>query len=255
MKFLSALPQAKYAGPVLQLSKYTASLTPTPAKVFYEYKIPASAWGMMENATVGDCEFARMGHMLMNFTAHTGKMVVPTDAQIIAAYSAVTGYDPSQTQPDGSNPTDNGAATPDVLNYWQNVGIAGHKIAGWAQVDSTQEAIQQAIWLFGGAAIDISIYQSMMDQTQADEPWDDPTGALLGYHAVPAEGFGKDGLTVITWGALQQMGWPTCLKVLEGCYIVITQDWIEQNGKAPNGFDLATLQSDLNLLQSTPQSQ
>jgi hypothetical protein len=239
MKFLQALPKAKYSGPILQLSKYAASLAPTPDKVYWEYKIPASAWGMFGNDTIGDCECARIAHMLMNFTAHTGTMVIPTVAEVIAAYSAISGYDPTT----GAN--DNGCATPDVLNYWQNTGIAGHKIAGWVQCDSTQEAIEQAIWLFGGAAIDILIYQSMMDQTQDGEPWDNPTGDVLGYHAVPAEGFGSDGLTVITWGQLQQMGWPTCLQVLQGCYAVITQDWIEQNGKAPNGFDLAALQVDL----------
>ena len=130
---------------------------------------------MMDNDRVGDCEIARMGHMLMNVTAHTGKMVVPSDEEVIQVYSAITGYDPSKTQPDGSNPTDNGANTEDVMNYWQNTGIAGHKIAGWVKVASSQEAIQQAIWLFGAAALDVAIYQSMMDQTNADEPWDNPS--------------------------------------------------------------------------------
>jgi hypothetical protein len=56
MKFLQSLPKPKYAGPVLQLSKYTAALAPTPAKVYWEYKVPPGEWGMMGNDTVGDCE-------------------------------------------------------------------------------------------------------------------------------------------------------------------------------------------------------
>jgi hypothetical protein len=250
MKFLQALPKAKYTGRVLQLSDYTASLAPTPAKVYWEFKVPAGEWGMLGNDTVADCEIARIAHMLMNVTAHTGTMVVPTLAEVLAAYSAISGYDPSQTQPDGSNPTDVGCNTEDVLNYWQNTGIAGHKIAGWVQCASSQEAIQQAIWLFGAAAIDIAIYQSMMDQFNAEQPWDNPSGAMDGYHAVPAMGFGRDGLTVVTWGALEQMGWDTALKVLQACYAVVTPEWIEQNGKTPSGFDLETLQADLAALES-----
>jgi hypothetical protein len=239
MKFLQELPKPQYSGPVLQLSKYTADLAPTPSKVYWEYKVPKGLWGMMGNDTIGDCEIARIAHMLMLFTAHTGTMVVPTLEEVIQVYSAITGYDPTT----GAN--DNGAATPDVLNHWQNTGIAGHKIAGWVQTEQTQEAIEQAIWLFGGAALDIAVYQSMMDQTNADEPWDSPSGNLLGYHAVPWFGFGKDGLTGVTWGALQQMGWPTALQIGQGNYAVITEDWIEAQGKAPNGFDLAALHADL----------
>ena len=244
MRFLPALLEPKYKGPILQLSKYTSALIPTPSKVYWEYKVRAP-WGMLGNDTVGDCEIARIAHMLMEVTAHTGTMIVPTLAQVIAVYSTISGYDPSKVQPDGSNPTDVGCATPDVLNYWQTVGIAGHKIAGWVQTDSTQAAIQQAIWLFGGAALDIAVYQSMMNQTNLGQAWNNPSGDLLGYHAIPGFGFGSAGLTAVTWGKLQQMGWATLLQILQGNFAVITQDWIEQNGKAPNGFDLATLQADL----------
>jgi hypothetical protein len=249
MKFMQSLPPQKYTGPVLQLSAYTAALPPTPRKVYYEYKVPPGEWQMLGNDTVGDCEIARIGHMLMNVTAHTGKMVTPSLAEIIAAYSAITGYDPSQTQPDGSNPTDNGANTPDVMDYWEKVGIAGHKIAGWVEVAKTQEAIEQAVWLFGAAALDIEVFQSMMDQTQAGKAWDDPLELSLGYHAVPAMGFGSAGLTVVTWGQLQQMGWPTCLEVLQGAYAAISPEWIAANGRAPNGFDLATLTADMAALK------
>lgn len=247
MKLMQSIPAPKYIGPILQLAKYTVALDPTPSKVYWEYKVPA--WGMDANDTIGDCEIARIAHMVMNFTAHTGTMVTPTIDEVIAVYSAITGYDPSQTQPDGTNPTDTGAATPDVMNYWQNTGIAGHKIAGWVQTDLTQAAIEQAIWLFGGDALDIAVYQSMMDQTNAGKPWDNPSGDALGYHAVPAFGFGSQGLTLVTWGALQQMGWPTAMQVAQGSYAAFGEDWLNA-GKAPNGFDMATLQADLAAMAS-----
>src|ERR1700690_4287507 len=102
MKFLQELPKAKYSGPVLQLSKYTAALAPTPVKVYWEYGVKGP-WGMLGNDRVGDCEIARIAHMLMLFTAHTGSMVIPTLDEVIAVYSAITGYDPAT----GAN--DNGA--------------------------------------------------------------------------------------------------------------------------------------------------
>ena len=250
MKFLQSLPQPKYTGPILQLSDYTAALDRYPAKVYWEYKVPAGEWEMLGNDAVGDCEIARLLHIIMSATAHTGTMLVPTVAEALAVYSAISGYDPSQTQPDGSNPTDVGCNSADVFNYWQNTGITiggvVHKIAAWVQVASTIDAIKKAIWLFGAASIDIAVYQSMMDQTNANRAWDNPTGDLLGYHAVPGMGFGKAGLTVITWAALQQMGWPTCLQIMQAAYAVITPEWIAANGKAPNGFDLAALQAALN---------
>lgn len=253
MKFLTKLPKAKYTGTVLKLSKYTAALAPVPRKVYWEYKVPLDLWGVLGNDTVGDCEIARIMHIIMLATAHTGTMLKPTVEETLAVYSAVTGYDPKQTQPDGSNPTDNGANTPDVFNYWQNTGImiSGklNKIAGWVRVRSDIESIKQAIWLFCAASLDIAVYQSMMDQFNGHQPWDAPAGDLLGYHAVPFFGFGSEGTTGVTWGALQQMGWQTALQILQGAYAVITEDWITSTGKSPNGFDLAALQADLDTMK------
>jgi hypothetical protein len=240
MELVKTLPTAKYGGRVLRLADYTAALAPPPEKVYWEYKVPASEWGAMGNDTVGDCEIARIAHMVMCFTAHTGAIAIPTVDEVIAVYSAITGYDPNT----GAN--DNGAATPDVLNYWQTTGIAGHKIAGWVQVANNQLAIEQAVYLFGGVAIDIAVYQSMMDQTNANQAWDNPSGSLLGYHAVPVFGYGSEGNTCVTWGALQQTGWATCMQILQGAYAVVSQDWINQTtGKTYSGLDLITLTADL----------
>jgi hypothetical protein len=245
MKFLASLPKPQYTGPVLELSKYTSALAPPPSKVYWEYKVPTTAWGMMANDTVGDCEIARIAHMVMCFTAHTGSIVIPSTAEVLAVYSAITGYDPKT----GAN--DDGAATEDVLNYWVTNGISGHKIQGWAQIQPTVAAIKQAVYLFGGAAIDISVYQSMMEQSNAGKAWDNPSGSLEGYHAVPVFGYGAAGCTCVTWGMLQQMGWPMCLQVIQGAYAVITNDWLyKTTQKTYSGFDLATLKNDLAALNA-----
>lgn len=236
----------------LRLSKYLSAIVPPPpGKVYWEYKIPAGEWQMLGNDTVGDCEIARIAHMVMLATAHTGLMFTPTLAQVMAVYSAISGYDPTQEQPDGSNPTDTGCDTPDVLNYWQNNGIGGHKITSWVEIDATNiDDIKQAIYLFGGVCVDIAVYRSMMDQFSARQPWDNPSGPLEGYHAIPLFGYGRAGTTCVTWGALQSMGWDMLKKIIQGAYAAITPDWINQATlKTVSGFDLAALQADAKVLQ------
>jgi len=240
---------ATFAAAKLKLAKYLTAVPPAPAKVYREYKVPLNLWGMFANDRVGDCTCACIAHILMLFTSHTGKMVTPTQQQVLDAYSAITGYDPAQTDASGNNPTDTGANISDVLNYWKNVGIAGHKIIAWASVDPKNIAeVKQAIWLFGGLDVGIEVFSSMEAQFAAHQPWDDPSGDDLGGHSVPIFGYGSDGNTCVTWATLQQMGWPTFSQICSEAYVVITQDWLDQQGKTPSGFDLATLQADMQAL-------
>lgn len=227
----------------LLLSKYTAALPAPPAKVFREWKIPAGGWGMYGNDTAGDCTFASPAHMEMLWTGHTGTLFIPAESDIIAGYSAVSGYDPAT----GAN--DNGAAITDVLAYWQNTGIAGRKILGWAQVDQTNiDAVKQAIWIFGAANIGVNLPNSAMDQFNNGQPWtmlaDD--GGIDGGHCIPLMGYGSQGTSCITWAEREGMDWNWFQKYCDEAYVVITQDWLNQaTGTTPSGFDLATLQADL----------
>jgi hypothetical protein len=249
MPQFKATPPCKFTGPILQLSDYLAAVPSPPSKVYYEYKVQGD-WQMDGNDTVGDCTCACIAHMIMLATVHTGTMVVPTPEEVLAVYSAVTGYVP------GDPSTDNGANIADVLNYWQNTGmtVGGvvHKIVAWAEIDASNlTEVEQALWLFGGVDLGIEVFQSMMDQTNAGQPWDNPTGNDLGGHSVPIFGYGSDGCTCVTWGALQQMGWPCFQQICSQAFVVITQDWINQlTGKDYSGFDLAQLQADLSYLDS-----
>jgi len=239
----------KFNRKTLRLSKYLGSTLPTaPTKLWREYRVPPSGWGLMMNNTVGCCTCAAIGHMVMLFTAHTGTMVTPTDDQVIAVYSAVTGYDPSQTQPDGSNPTDNGAAITDILAYWQAVGIAGHKILGWAQINLDPASIKQAMYLFGAVDIGFNVPASAMTQFQNGQTWDvvTPDGGNVGGHSVPLFGEGSQGFDCTTWGANQKLTNAFAASYMDEAYCVVTQDWISAaSGLAPNMINLATLQADL----------
>jgi hypothetical protein len=223
---------------------------PPPEKVFREYKIPADAWGMFGNDTIGDCTCAAVAHMIMLFTAHTGTLVTPDPSDIITAYSAITGFDPLT----GAN--DNGAALTDVLEYWQTTGIAGHRILGWVQINHASHLRrQQGIHIFGANDVGVNLPQSAMDQFTNGQTFDVPRegqsdGGIIGGHCIVEAGYGSGGSDFITWGKGDQKGtyrWSDLY--LDEAYCVITQDWLnEASGLTPSGFNLDQLTKDLKQL-------
>lgn len=244
MKFgkLAPKPHRK----TLKATRYMAQVPAPPEKVYREYKIPPGMWEMFANDSLGDCTCAAIAHMLMLVTAHTGTMVVPTVDEVVKVYSAVSGYVP------GDDSTDNGAAISDVLDYWQTQGISGHKILGWAAIDPTDiVAVKKAIWIFGGIDIGVNLPNIAMTQLNSGQPWDvvPDDGGIDGGHSVPNFGYGSQGTNCITWGQRQGMSWEWFAKYADEAYAVITQDWMDAQGKTPSGFDLATLQADLAALK------
>jgi hypothetical protein len=218
---------------------------PPPAKTFWEYRV--TAWPMFENDNVGDCVFACMGHMLENWSAHSGTEVALTDDLIISAYSAVTGYIP------GNEATDNGCAITDALAWWQSTGLAGHKIDGWAALNYDNPLqLRQAIYIFGGLDVGLQLPNSAISQFNADQTWDvvPDDGGLAGGHSVPVLGYGRDGLACITWGKIQRMTNAFLTRYLDEAYGVVSLDWLAQNGEAANSLELPALRAALAALKA-----
>jgi hypothetical protein len=231
----------RYDERTLFLSKYliTRAPDPPPTKTYYEYLV--KEWGLMKNDVIGDCTVASAGHLIMNWTAHTKAEVVPSDAEIEAAYATITGYDPLT----GKN--DNGAYELDVLNYWRKDGIAGRKIDAYAALDvKNLTQVKQGIFLFGGVYMGLVLPRS----AQTQEVWDvvGSDGGSWGGHAVPVLGYGRHGFACITWGRIKYLSNAFWLKYVEECYAVLSPDWVNRDGIAPNHVDLASLQSDLAVL-------
>lgn len=216
---------------------------PTPPKLVDWTPAVAGNWPMMKNDQLGDCTIAAAGHLIELWTANTGKIVVPADADIVTAYAAVSGYDPATGEGDG------GAVELDVLNYWRSAGIAGHKIAGYVSVNpKNQTHVQQAIDLFGGLYLGMALpnaWQGAPSWSQPDNQDGDNAPGSWGGHAVPAVAYNGDGLTVITWGEALHMTWGAVSTYCDEAYAIVTQDWIEATGKSPSGFDLSQLLIDL----------
>lgn len=246
---LGLLPRpAGVKAPLLFSSFLQKKAPPAPEKVYREYKIPEDAWGMFDNDTVGDCTCAAIAHMLMLVTSHTGKMVVPDRRDVISFYSAVSGFNLET----GEN--DNGADLASVLNRWQHVGLSGHKILAWADIDPQNiEHQKQGIYIFGATDDGIQMPISAMNQFGANLPWsvDEEFAAIEGGHSVPRFGYGHVGAKCVTWGKLQGATWEWWMKYLFECCVVITKDWInEASGLAPNSMDLDALRNALKALKA-----
>jgi len=240
----------------LLFSKYLKSdavLPPPSSKRAWEYVITDERWAatMFGNDTIGDCTCASKGHILMAVSANAGSLILPTTEQCVELYSAVTGYDPSQTQTDGSNPTDNGAAMTDVYDYILKNGFAGQKILGWVKVDHTDRVhFEQCVELFGACDTGVQLPNSAMNQFQNDQSWDiiSNDGGIDGGHCVPYLGYGSLGETCITWGKRQPTGIPWFQKYADEAYGIIWEDWFDTTGVAPNHFDRDALWADLKAL-------
>jgi hypothetical protein len=245
MKLGKSLPVHDHR--TLSFSDYvnTAALPAAPEAYCYGETIAFNAWGMMANEIVSDCTLASAGHLIMAWTAANGAMVTPSDTEIITAYSAITGYDPVTRQ------NNTGSNLVNVLNYWRKSGIANHKIAAYAALQpGNHNHIMQAVYLFGGCYIGLALPASATMQTV----WTVPPGGATGQgapnswggHAVPVIGYDSNGLTVVTWGTIKQLTWQFWDAYCDESYCIISADFAGE--KAPNGFNMATLQADLKQL-------
>ena len=102
---------------------------PTPP-TSCDWTTQVTTWPMMKNNTIGDCTVACAGHLIELWTKdESGTAIILSDNQIVAAYSAISGYKP------GKPNTDNGATILSVLKYWKKTGIGGHKIQAYASLE------------------------------------------------------------------------------------------------------------------------
>lgn len=243
--------QAPFHDPrTLQLANYlkVGALPPTPP-VWKNYAEKVTNWPMFSNDTLGDCTCAGAGHMIMEWTANAGDPYVPTDAEIVAAYSAITGYTPSNPN------SDQGAVETDVLKYWQSTGIAGHKIGAFVALQpGDQNHIKDAIALFTGCYIGVSLPLTAQGQTT----WSVPPGGAVGQgapgswggHAINIIGFNPRELVFISWGAVYRMTWEFWAIYCDEAYAIISPDLFNGKNAAPDGLDLAQLTIDLALVKN-----
>jgi len=233
----------------LKLSKYLkiSELPAAPPAVDWTKAVPR--YGVLLNDQLGDCVIAGMMHLAMGWQANAGQTpATPSDSEVIAAYSAIGGYDPSDPS------TDQGCNMLDALNYWRETGITiggqTNQIVAFAEVNpANDEEMKAALWLFGGLFTGFQ----MPESAENADSWTVPSCGLKGKgkpgswggHCAPLGAENGSCFQAITWGELMPTMDNFVADYCEEAYAVLSSEWIEKNGQAPSGFDMAALQADL----------
>jgi hypothetical protein len=228
----------------LSLAQYVdPQVLPAPPVKFAE-TAKVEDWPMYANDRIGDCTTAAAGHMIEAWTAAArGQAVVISEQSVLDAFEHVKRVDPFTGE--------EGAIELEVLRFWRKQGIGLHKIGAYARVPvHNRRIVETGAWLFGGLYIGVQLPLTARDQ----EVWD-WTGSLSGDakpgswggHAVDVVAYDAQGLTIVTWGRLKQMTWEFWDRYCDEAYCILTEDFLDE-GKAPNGFDLAALKADLALV-------
>ena len=237
--------------PRLTLAPHLTGATPPPSADWYSH-VPA--WGVLGNDQWGDCVFAGNGHIIEQQTAlGEGSEIAVTDAEALAEYSRVTGFDPAAGPP-GSNPTDQGALIQDGLADLRRNGLAGQAIAAFARVNQADHAeLRTALAEFGAVSLGVNLPQSAMDQFGAGQPWTvSGDGTILGGHCIIAAGYDQQYLYIVTWGRVVPAAWDWLDAYCDEAWAVVSAMWAGRGGRDPEGVDLHSLGAEFAALTGQP---
>jgi hypothetical protein len=232
----------------LKLSTYLdAAALPDVPKAFGHQDLVGS-FGMLANDRVGDCVWAGAAHETLMWNAEGRRPVVFTDSDVLADYSRVTGYKPSDPS------TDQGTDMEVAAKFRRKTGIRSHngtrhRIAAYLALEGVED-LAIAAYLFGSVGIGVQIPSSAMEQFDAGEPWKIVAGDdIEGGHYVPLVGRASNGhFLVVTWGRVQEVtaGW--LRKYVDEALVYLSAEALVE-GKSPEGFDVKALTADLAALR------
>lgn len=221
----------------------TASLT-APNQAHWGRR--AKPYGMLGNDDYGDCAEAAQGHVEQMWAIDSGSSTyTPTEQQTLDAYSAITGFSP--TNPN----SDRGTVLLDALNYWKGTGFPGapHPISAFMQVSpQSGDEVRESVAYYGHLYIGLQLPLSAQDQVGTC--WTVGTGSSAqagswGGHCVPISGYTASHLWCITWGDIQEMDWDFFNTYCDEAYVCLSQDWMKSTDRSPSGLAWGTLMTDL----------
>lgn len=242
---LGKLP-AKHRDELPMLAMYVDALPPPPKRINWSKDV--TDWGMMANNRLGDCTAAGAAHAIQTWTSYTGTRFTPSDEDVISFYSKTCGYNPEV--PD----SDQGGIESDVLTWWLNNDLAGHKLDGIAalQPGNITDVID-SIYLFGGAYLGIELPNSAKSQNIWTPPASGASGdgapGTWGGHCVFANAYGTRGIMCVTWGGVKLMTYSFYEAYCSEGYGLYSRDWIKASGLSPGGFKADDLVADMAALR------
>ncbi len=232
-------------------------------------KVPAAChrslrgfdYGMLGNDAVGDCVIAELYHSVQHSRATAGRKDAPAGDPALTqctlkTYSAITGYDPAQTDRNGDNPTDQGTDPGGAYAYWQTTGIllpdgSTDKIAGTAQVLPHDGAnIRRGIYEFDCVGISLALplaWQAAKVWDVGGDPLRDPAWQPGGWggHQTTGVSFDARQLAIVTWGKIVLISWPAIGTYGTLILVRVSRDQIGGGGKSVTGINYDSLAREL----------
>ena len=201
-------------------------------------------FGIMLNDNLGDCTCAGIYHAIQIWSANTLIEQTEPDNVVLSLYEQACGYKP------GDESTDNGGVEQDLLSYCVNTGVPlsngqREKFLCFIEVDPRNiNDVKTTIDEFGLAYIGIDVPNSLYDQNGDPKlVWDvDPNDTSTeGGHCIILVGYDADGATVISWGQKYKMTWAFFRQFTDEVYAIVSQNWINSQGKTPLGLTVEEL--------------
>lgn len=229
----------------LRLAAYATPDLPAPPDTV-DYMSRVAKWPVLGNDRYGDCVFVTCGHLMQAWNVYAGAATpfVPTTTQILAAYAAVTGFNPR------TGAGDNGTNSLDALNHWRKYGVAGRKIAAFVKLDHRNPAeLKTALHLFSGVFLAAELPMSASTQFDRRQPWTvvraGGARGSLGGHAVRMGAYDNTHIELSTWGRIQKATWQWWKSYGAEAWGVLSPDQLNGQGLSDEGLDMTKLRDDL----------
>jgi hypothetical protein len=105
--------------------------------------------------------------------------------------------------------------------------------------------VAEAAYLFGAVGVGIQVPQSAETEFDEHKMWSYVEGSPnAGGHYVPIVAHRKH-IECVTWGRVQPMGQRFISHYVDEAWAMVNPDFLDVNGKSPQGFDMQQLQADL----------
>lgn len=231
---------------------HMANIGPVPDIVDWSRDVAPTVWGLYENDKIGDCTACGVAHCMIGWeslwASPATPMVFPTDDEVVTVYENF-GYDPTQTQPDGTNPTDQGATCADVLNLWHNKGYvlggALNRLMAHATVNPhNHDEVRAALYCFGSLYIGVALREAQM----TEQVWQTVDGPIAGGHCVTIHRVDQDGGLLCSWGQLFRFTWSWFDGCIGECHAPLNSVWVHAGG-APQGLGVSSLEAEMVTLE------
>lgn len=232
---------------------------PNTSAMNWRADLPDSGIPMLGNDVAGCCVFATAFHYIQLAAIYALKPLPqePTADECLMPYSAVTGYDPTQTQPDGSNPTDKGTVVMGpggLVEYWIKTGLVcggvRNMLTSAATVDIHNPDELQAALKLGPVLMGSSLTQANVD---ADFMWTYGQ-PFIGGHETLLTGCeiissGKAYYDIVTWDGERRADDDFMARSADEAVVVLDDIFFDARGYDPAGIDKVALAAAINQIR------